>query len=367
MKRKKGTKFLPSSFTLLFDILYQLIQDPTLYPAKVARLLGKSKQHVHYYVKRLVKMGYIRRFVKDGAVFYEVTQAGKNFVTRSESLPRGFVFRLHGYGLVYPILKEPVIAIDWPKVVEMKHWNKLIGSEQGLTVEKTPRSVIIYADVLEGDDPFELLYLAGRECDRLADYLESKFKMVLGRPKPKDRPDWGVWDPVAQKFSEYMRLSNDVADIDRSPPYRKGEIDWRDPESAKNYLLTFTRLPVMLQEQRKDLTEVKDALGKYVERVDQRLDVMEKGMFLAHQKIDKLTDMMILQTASYEKGSEEQRDLVKKLIESQTTQTDTITKLIETLTKPKRARRKLPAKSRKKRRKGLRQRLSGWWGKRFSP
>jgi len=340
-KVKKSTKFLPSSFTLVFDILYQLIQDPTLYPAKIARLLGKSKQHIHYYIKRLMKMAYLRRFVKDGAVFYEVTQAGKDFVTRSESLPRGFVFRLHGYALVYPILREPEIAIDWPKVVRMAHWNKLIGSELGLTVEKTPSSVVVYADVLEGNDSYQLLHLANSECERLAAYLESKFKMVLGRPKLKDRPHWGVWDPIAQKFSEYMRLTDDIADIDRSPPYRMGEIDWRDPEAAKRYLLTFTRLPVMIEEQRKDLSDVKDALGKYVAQADQRFDQLEKGQLTVVQSQKKTTDTLILITASLD-----------KLVDSISKQTENVTKLLEALRPPpKRVRRK----------KSLRERLADWF------
>jgi len=227
--------------TLVCNIL-RLIEAGN-YPAKIARLLGKSRQHIHYYCKKLEKLGYLRRTVRDKAVFYELTQAGKNFLRGSERRLVGRRFRLHSFGLKFPVLREPVRPVVWRKVVRMRNWNKFIGSVCGLTVERTTGHLIVYADVLEGDDPWQLMFLAWRECCRLAEYLESKFGMKLGVPKLKDpRPHFAVWDPIAGKFSEYIKVSDDVADIDRSPPYRTGEIDWHDPSLAKDYLLMPSRL-----------------------------------------------------------------------------------------------------------------------------
>ena len=261
---KTRQRFLRSSLTLVARIL-QLLEAGN-YPSKVARLLGMSRQHVHYYCRKLLDMGYVRKTVRDRVTFYELTAAGKNFLTRSERRAGpGVVLRLHGYALKYPVLEWPRIRVDWPKVQRMKNWNKMIGSELGLTVELTTRHLITYADVIEGDNPYELIYLASRECDRLAAYLESKFQMRLGRPKLKDpRPHFGVWDPIAQKFSEWLKLSDDIADIDRSPPYKLGEIDWRDPEAAKRYLITLMTLPSLVREFRDGMREFRQGATQHM-------------------------------------------------------------------------------------------------------
>ena len=70
--------------------------DVKLYPSKIGRDRGWSKQHVAYYVKKLEKAGLIHRLRRSNIVDYELTSRGKNFLVSCEGvLFSSGVFRLH--------------------------------------------------------------------------------------------------------------------------------------------------------------------------------------------------------------------------------------------------------------------------------
>jgi hypothetical protein len=110
-----------------------------------------------------------------------------------------------------------------------------LGCECGLTVRKNPNSLEVFCDVIEGRNPDELLLLAKREADRVAEALEMRLGMRLGEGKLSRKAHFGIYDPVAALVSKHLELSDDVGKIDESEGY--GEIDWFSPESAKDYLL----------------------------------------------------------------------------------------------------------------------------------
>lgn len=87
-------------------------------------------------------------------------------------------FRLHNVFFKYPILEAPKVEIVWRKV-ELANWTQLIGTELGLRVRKNTDSIEVVAPVVEGRDPYELLFKAREEADFLAAYLERKFGMVF--------------------------------------------------------------------------------------------------------------------------------------------------------------------------------------------
>jgi hypothetical protein len=111
-----------------------------------------TRQHVHYYLKKLEKAGLVKRTGPRWPAFYEITETCKKFLTGCEGLKPSFVFRLHNCVFKYPILEEPVQPVDWRRVEKM-NWSSLIGSELGLTVEQTTRHVLVYCDAVEGRDP----------------------------------------------------------------------------------------------------------------------------------------------------------------------------------------------------------------------
>jgi len=200
----------------------------------VARLLGMSRQHVHYYLKKLEKAGLVKRVGPRWPAFYETTEKCKKFLTGCEGLTPSFVFRLHNCVFKYPILQEPAVLVDWRRVEKM-NWSALIGSELGLTVEQTTRHVLVYCDVVVGRDPNELLLLAKDEADRVAAHLRLKYGIRLGEGQLARKVHFGVYDPVAKLVSRYWQVSDDVAKVDESEGF--GEIDWLSAEAAKDYLL----------------------------------------------------------------------------------------------------------------------------------
>ena len=160
---------------------------------------------------------------------------------------------MHNVVFKFPIVEEPKVEVDWRKV-RMQNWGRLIGSVCGLTVEKTSSHVLIYPDVLVGDDPWRLLFLARDEAEWLKTVLESKFGMKLGKGELCRKPHFGVYDPVASRVSSFYQLSDDVGKIDESEGY--GEIDWTDPEAAKEYLL----MPLRIKELLNRLTKLESGL-----------------------------------------------------------------------------------------------------------
>ena len=259
-------KFRRQTLTLLRLILKLL--DEGYYPAKIARIVGRKKQTIHYHIKRLLKFGYIRLQCRDAITVYEVTQAGKKFLDEVErGCLVGRVLRLHNVVFKYPVLREPVRRVDWRRV-ELRNWGQLVGRELGLTVRKNPSSVEIFCGVLDGDNPFELLFKAREEADRLAGYLEEKFGMVLGRGRLSRKPHFGVYDPVAAKCGRFFELTDDLGKFDESEGY--GEIDWFDPEAAKNYLL----LPNTVSRIQKDV----DSLRLELNALNAELQELRSGL-----------------------------------------------------------------------------------------
>ena len=86
------------------------------YPSKIGRIYGWSKQHVFYYMAKLQKAGLIRRKVRSKAVFYELTDRGKDFLMSCEGVVFGSgVYRLHKCQIRYRIVREGLLPRDLAK------------------------------------------------------------------------------------------------------------------------------------------------------------------------------------------------------------------------------------------------------------
>jgi len=252
--KNKVKKWRKESFTLLLNIL-KLIENKE-YPSKIARLLGKSKQTINYYIRRLRDEGYIRREVRDAIVFYELTDLGKNFLEWLEgsSFSFGFV-RLERVVFRYPVLGgldvnglDRFIGNGW-RVNRLRNWVQLHGRVFNVFVRLNlsgKPSLEVYCEPIEGKNPFELYYYARVEADYVARCVERDYGLKLGVPEESSRPEWAVFDPVANKFTENFNLKTSDAKMDRSPPRRLGEIEWFNPEAAKEYLLMPLRVKELL-------------------------------------------------------------------------------------------------------------------------
>lgn len=246
--------------------------DAGYYAAKIARILGKSRSTVYFHLRRLETAGLIEsskqpRFSK-GKIeterkpcvkFYRLTGLCSSFLDGFEKRGgRERVVRLHNLVVKYPILREPRIRVDWRRV-ELAHWTQQLGRVEGLTVRKNQGSIEIFARVVSGRDPYQLLFVAKEEADRVAVLLEQRFDMLLGRGQLSRRPHFGVYDAVAAQYGERFELSDDVAKIDESEGY--GEIDWYSPEAAKDYLL----MPANVDRLAEDVREIKSGYALFAE------------------------------------------------------------------------------------------------------
>lgn len=295
-----GSKFEPESRTFraphyresTLPLVRRLMKmlDAGYYPARIAELLGKSKGTIAYHIKKLLECGFIEKtesleHLKDGLyvkrfrgviTLYKVTHLGSNFLAGIERRIRGRVLRLHNAYFKYPILRQPRVPVVWRKV-ELTNWTQLLGRELGLRVRKNPGSIEVIASVVEGKDPYRMLFRAREEADSVAKHLEGKFGMVLGRSSLSRRPHFGIYDPVANEFSKFFELSDDVGKIDESEGY--GEVDLYSPETAKEYLL----MPLRVRELEKDMTEIKDGQRLFSEGMVEHMKMIKEVRALVEE------------------------------------------------------------------------------------
>jgi predicted transcriptional regulator len=209
-----------------------------MYPAKIGRSRGWSKQHVDYYVKKLVKAGLIQRIKRSNFVDYELTERGQNFLISCEGvLFSSGVFRLHRCFFKYPIVREGLYPKGDFRPVEMVNWTALLGLEQGVKVRHTTTSWIVHVETLYGRSPGELVTLAKTMADRVTKGLSSKYGVVLGDGKINKRHELGVDDPVANLLNRYFCVSTPKRVIDDSPGEDEGELDHVGRDAAVEYLL----------------------------------------------------------------------------------------------------------------------------------
>jgi len=261
-----------------------LLLDAGNYPSRVARILGVSPQLLHYYIKKWAKMGWLRLDVKTpNMTLYRLSGSVKNFLTGGEVSPYKGV-RLHAYSLKFPIVEEPKVSVDWNRV-KLCNWTRLVGCECGLTVEKTTRHVIIHADEVFSEDPNEATLLAILECLRLARILEEKFQMKLGAPKLLRKPHYGVYDPVANWFSRFMELSDDIGKIDRSKGL--GEIEFYNAELAKEYLV----MPLRMLGLQNDMAQVKEILKTFGEAMREHMSLIGALQAVAEQMMALIQEL----------------------------------------------------------------------------
>jgi len=254
----KRTKFEHSRSTLTtrqYRILSLL--GAGNYPAKVAKILGIHRSAVHYWVKKFLKLGYIELQCKDVVKFYRLTPLGSKILTGSEGV-RARVVALEDYPVKFEVLEDVKKRVDWVRLGRPRNWVKLGFRVGGVRVVKTSKSVIVHPGRIEGFDPYELIYLSRRVCDRVAAWLESHLGMKLGRGVPVRRPGFQVKDPFGKFVAEYVTVANDVGSVDASPPSKEGHVDIWGPEYTKDYLLMPAKFSLLQNEVRKMNSELQD-------------------------------------------------------------------------------------------------------------
>jgi hypothetical protein len=196
-------------------------------------------------MRKLQKAGLIRRKVRSKAVFYELTERGKNFLVSCEGVVFGSgVYRLHKCQVRYGIVAEGLLPTDFRRV-EMTNWTALLGLEQGVHVRRTSRSWIVHVETLYGRHPGELFTLAKNLADRVARSLMQKYGCRLTEGEVCRGYELAVDDPVAQLLSRYFTVATGKRKMDHSPGEDEGEIDHLSRDAAVEYLLMPERVKAL--------------------------------------------------------------------------------------------------------------------------
>ena len=232
------------------------------YPTKAGRIIGLSRQHTWYYVRKLEECGLIRREKRSNVVFYELTVESKNLLASCE----GTVFpaRLYRFDkcqVAYEIIAAGLVPENFRKV-EMTNWTALLGTELGVKVRRTTRSWIVHVEVIRGRNPIEVTNLAMNLANRVRDALVSKYGCVLGDGKVV-AGEMAVEDPVASLFGRYFTVRTDKRKIDHS--WSVGELEHLQKDAVIEYLQMPERVrnvELQLGALRGDLSKLTEALTK---------------------------------------------------------------------------------------------------------
>jgi len=217
------------------------------YPTKAGRIIGLSRQHVWYYIRKLEKCHLIRREKRSNVVFYELTSESKNLLKSCEG--RVFPARLYRFDkcqVAYEVVFEGLVPVSFRRV-EMTNWTALLGTELGVKVRKTTRSWIVHVEVIRGRSPVEVTNLAVNLANRVRDALVSKYGCVLGEPKIV-AGEMAVEDPVASLFGRYFTVRTDKRKIDHS--WTVGELEHLQRDAVIEYL----QMPERVKQMEKNFT-----------------------------------------------------------------------------------------------------------------
>lgn len=204
------------------------------YPTKIGRIVGLSRQHVHYYLKKLQKCKLVRRDKRSNVVFYELTGSGTNLLRSCEGVVfPGELYRLDKCQVGFGVRVEGVYpAADFARV-EMVNWTALLGTELGVKVRHTSRSWIVHVEVIRGRGPAEVYGLAMNVANRVARALCSKYRCVLEEGRFV-AGELAVEDPVATLFGRYFTVSTPKRKVDHS--WNVGELEHLQKDAVIEYL-----------------------------------------------------------------------------------------------------------------------------------
>ena len=231
------------------------------YPTKAGRIIGLSRQHTWYYVRKLEECGLVRREKRSNVVFYELTEESKRLLASCE----GTVFpaRLYRFDkcqVAYEVVADGLAPKDYRRV-EMTNWTALLGTELGVKVRKTSRSWIVHVEVIRGRNPIEVTNLAMNLANRVRDALVSKYGCVLAEGRVV-AGEMAVEDPVASIFGRYFTVRTDKRKIDHS--WNVGELEHLQKDAVIEYL----QMPERVRNVEVQLGVIRNELSRLTESLN---------------------------------------------------------------------------------------------------
>jgi predicted transcriptional regulator len=230
---KDSSKFYPQSLTLLANIL-KSIDEKHSTQTQVAFELGMSKPLISYYIRKAIRIGYIKELFRDKIRVLELTQEGKIFL---DQLP---ICRAENIRFKARVYKLPSKPLDWNKVA-MNNWSQYNSIVDDIKVHlnngKTP-SIEFIPSPINGSNPWELFGILYNDCNEVARKLEQTLDMEIGRLEVEHHPEWVVYDPVASIINKQngQITVDQLGKINASKTLCRGELEYFDPRFAAKYL-----------------------------------------------------------------------------------------------------------------------------------
>lgn len=298
-KRSKSADAV--SFTLVF-LLQKLNQGE--YPQQIARELNKSKQLIHYHVRRLTNDGYVRQVTRSSITIYELTPKGQMAIdrhARASVVGRGGVLaRFHhlayrylvvggvaGFDLLLPRsgakqMRGGVFQVDGTYKLDneefsIKRWHS-----------PTAEHLTVYGPKIYSNDVHGALGIVSIKIDRVARSIADRFNIQFSdKIERLQRPEWAFEkDPFAKIWGQITGsiIKAGEGTIDAS------EGDWETefftPEGAQAYL----RLPIEIQQIRKAMAESASSFQQVTERYSETTDKFGKEMNSHLALIEQIAD-----------------------------------------------------------------------------
>ena len=235
------------------------------YPTKAGRLVGLSRQHTQYYIKKLQEAGLIYREKRSNVVFYELTERGTTLLKSCEGkVFPGEMQRLDKCQVSFAILKEGLYPDRDFKRVEMVNWTALLGLESGVKVRHTPRSWIVHVPVIRGKNVAEVYGLAMNLAIRVAEGLAKKYGVVLSQGDFV-AGELAMEDPVATFFGRFFTVRTKERKVDHS--WNVGELEHLSKDAVQDYL----QMPQKIK-------DIESTMGLLAQNINKLAEAMGGGL-----------------------------------------------------------------------------------------
>lgn len=275
-------------------VILQLAEEGE-HAAGIARRLNKSRQLVGYHIRKLVNWGYLEQLCAEGKrsypVFYRLTQKAQSLLQELSNGKRTGRLRFHHYALKYRIVRDNPGFLPLHQGKPLKNGViQVDGKVDGYSVKRlsgrSEQWLMLYSQPKFSDQPLQAMAFSTIELDHLATEIcrrhdmRLEFQSIAGKPHFADPSD---------RFAKYWGenygcnvMTREGSGIDASPPGHEWEKEMTI-EDAVAYVKQARNVENISQKQDEDR-----------ELFLQRLNILEKGNVTLDQRMNRLTDAVIM-------------------------------------------------------------------------
>lgn len=283
------SKRAPVLFTWLGILL---LVEQGEYAARIASRLNKSPQRISYHLARLRRLGYLETCSEQGKrsypIFYRLTDKARSLRAQLSKKIRRARFRFHHYALRYRITRDnpdflPISAGTQLRGGVVQVDGKVDGYSVRRFASPSAQWLFLYSRPHYGDEPWKLLAKASIELHCLSQEICRRHDMELMFEDIMQKAEYDVpSDRFAKFWGENVGATVKTPDgsgIDASEGEWSLELPVEDAAAYANMARNVADISRLAREQR------------------QAIDVLQKGNVTLVQRMNALTDAVILQSA----------------------------------------------------------------------